>query len=176
MVDRSASPALFQMERPARQESSRASLPRQPDFRRPAMASYRRGRGSGEVAPYTAPRRIPQPAINIEKPCGQWSRPAAGLINGVRPNSPPQTTSVVSRRSCSSRRVNNADKPASKDFTLARLAFVIVDVGVPPGQRNLDRARPDLDQTCRRQTAATKGGVAELVTYGAAVHLKHRMR
>src|SRR5919107_1403574 len=47
------------------------------------------------------PRLMPPPAIHIVNARGWWSRPSsfepfrASLI-GVRPNSPPQTTSVVS--------------------------------------------------------------------------------
>ena len=33
---------------------------------------------------------MPPPASATLKPVGQWSRPPAGLIVGVRPNSPPQ--------------------------------------------------------------------------------------
>ena len=39
---------------------------------------------------------MPAPAIKIEPAEGQWSRPPAELILGVRPKSVSQTTSVVS--------------------------------------------------------------------------------
>jgi hypothetical protein len=53
------------------------------------------------VAPTTAPRFTPPPASSIEKQCGWWSRPRNLLPSrasfiGVRPNSPPHTTSVSS--------------------------------------------------------------------------------
>ena len=38
----------------------------------------------------------PPPAIHMVKPVGLWSRPLPFSLIGVRPNSPPQTTSVSS--------------------------------------------------------------------------------
>src|SRR5258708_661746 len=57
-------------------------------------------------APTTWPPLMPPPAIDIVQHCGQWSRPPAGLIFGVRPNSPIATTIVLesSPRSCKSSR------------------------------------------------------------------------
>ena len=46
------------------------------------------------VEPMTCPGFTPPPAIQIVKPQGLWSRPSPFSLNGVRPNSPPQTTSV----------------------------------------------------------------------------------
>src|SRR5260370_13682996 len=40
------------------------------------------------------PPFTPPPAIHIENPQGLWSRPSPFSLNGVRPNSPPHTTSV----------------------------------------------------------------------------------
>jgi len=51
---------------------------------------------SSSDAPTTWPPFTPPPAIDIVQHCGQWSRPPAGLIFGVRPNSPIATTSVLS--------------------------------------------------------------------------------
>src|SRR5437016_11655714 len=50
----------------------------------------------GSDAPITWPPLIPPPPITIDQHCGQWSRPPAGLILGVRPNSPIATTIVLS--------------------------------------------------------------------------------
>ena len=44
----------------------------------------------------TCPPLMPPPAIDTVQHCGQWSRPPAGLIFGVRPNSPIATTIVLS--------------------------------------------------------------------------------
>ena len=41
------------------------------------------------------PPLTPPPASQIVKPNGLWSRPSLPWANGVRPNSPAQTTSVV---------------------------------------------------------------------------------
>ena len=41
---------------------------------------------------------MPPPASQSEKPNGLWSRPSVPWANGVRPNSPAQTTSVSSSR------------------------------------------------------------------------------
>ena len=46
-------------------------------------------------APWVMPPLMPPPASQIEKPLMWWSRPLPWAI-GVRPNSPPQTTSVSS--------------------------------------------------------------------------------
>jgi hypothetical protein len=54
---------------------------------------------SGSVTPMTWPPRRPPPARARLKPVGQWSRPLKGLIFGVRPNSPQQTT-IVPRSEC----------------------------------------------------------------------------
>ena len=69
--------------------------------------------GFAAVSPCTTPLRIEHPASKVEKPCGQWSRPAVGFICGVRPNSPAQTTNVVSSKSRSSKRRSNAASPKS---------------------------------------------------------------
>src|SRR5205085_2529946 len=49
---------------------------------------------SSSVAPTYWPPFAPPPAIQIVKPQGLWSRPRPLSLKGVRPNSPPQTTSV----------------------------------------------------------------------------------
>ena len=41
------------------------------------------------------PPLTPPPASQTVKPNGLWSRPSEPCANGVRPNSPAQTTSVV---------------------------------------------------------------------------------
>ena len=46
----------------------------------------------------TWPPLIPPPARTVVQAAGKWSRPACGLILGVRPNSPIQTISVESSR------------------------------------------------------------------------------
>src|SRR5436853_530952 len=43
------------------------------------------------------PPLTPPPAIHIVKPHGLWSRPSLLSVVGVRPNSPPHSTSVSSR-------------------------------------------------------------------------------
>ncbi|GIS59854.1 MAG: hypothetical protein CM1200mP2_20790 [Planctomycetaceae bacterium] len=44
------------------------------------------------------PPLMPPPAIQTLKPNGLWSRPSVPCANGVRPNSPAQTTNVSSNR------------------------------------------------------------------------------
>jgi hypothetical protein len=45
------------------------------------------------VRPTTVPGLMPPPANHMVKPQGLWSRPLPFSLKGVRPNSPPQTTS-----------------------------------------------------------------------------------
>src|SRR5262245_3125550 len=60
---------------------------------------------SSLVAPITWPPLIPPPASTALNVLGQWSRPSGRPNFGVRPNSPIQTISVVSRRPLSFRSV-----------------------------------------------------------------------
>ena len=70
------------------------------------------------VSPTTCPPLIPAPAMNIENPHGLWSRPEPFSLKGVRPNSPPHTTSVVSSSPCALRSVSS---PAMGLSTLAHI-------------------------------------------------------
>src|SRR5207248_2304482 len=67
-------------------------------------------RPTGSVAPSACPPFTPPPASHIENPCGLWSRPFVPSLIGVRPNSPPQTTSVSLS---SPRRFRSVSKPAT---------------------------------------------------------------
>ena len=61
------------------------------------------------VRPMTWPFLMPPPAIHMVKPHGLWSRPLPFSLNGVRPNSPPHTTSVLSS---SPRAFRSVSRPA----------------------------------------------------------------
>ena len=82
---------LVDVDAERRTASSRPRLPRAPGD----PSGMRR---VSSDAPTTWPPFTPPPAIDIVQHCGQWSRPPAGLIFGVRPNSPIATTSVLSSR------------------------------------------------------------------------------
>ena len=72
---------------------------------RAGAGSWRAGRGGGPCSRRRSSRSrrsrrsempafTPPPASHIVKPCGLWSRPSLPWAAGVRPNSPPQRTSV----------------------------------------------------------------------------------
>ena len=65
---------------------------------------------SADEAPIDWPPLTPPPATRALKTRGKWSRPPVGLIAGVRPNSPIQTTRV---RSSIPRRFRSAMSVAS---------------------------------------------------------------
>ena len=105
---------------------------------------------------------MPPPARARLKPLGQWSRPPEGLTLGVRPNSPPHRTTV---RSSSFRRDQVAQQRGERrvEHLDARLVdLVVVDVGVPAVERDLDAAHADLDQPACGQAAAAERRVAVL--------------
>src|SRR5262249_43025699 len=62
----------------------------------------------GSVVPITCPILSPPPAQTIDMAPGQWSRPAVGLIRGVRPNSPNVITSTFWSSPRLARSVTNA--------------------------------------------------------------------
>ena len=100
------------------------------------------------------PALTPPPAIHMVKPYGLWSRPLPFSDIGVRPNSPPQTTSVWSSRP---RRFRSLSRPAT-GWSMARqiLAWFAFDVGVgvPPAARaavELDEPHAALDQAAGQQ-------------------------
>ena len=67
------------------------------------------------------PPLTPPPASQIVKPSGLWSRPSFPSAYGVRPNSPPQTTSVSSS---SPRAFRSVSRPAI-GWSTARAIFVV---------------------------------------------------
>src|SRR5881397_2319820 len=92
------------------------------------------------------PPFTPPPAIHMVKPLGLWSRPSPFSLIGVRPNSPPHTTSVSSRRP-------RSFKSRSRPATGAVVLFDVV-VGVPfaaGAAVELDEAHPALDETPRQK-------------------------
>ncbi len=80
---------------------------------------------SSLVLPTTCPVRIPPPASATDQAAGQWSRPALLLIFGVRPNSPWQTTRVVSSNPRSlrsaSREANASSSAPQRSLTRSKL-------------------------------------------------------
>ena len=64
---------------------------------------------TASVEPMTCPPFTPPPASHMLKPCGLWSRPLVPSVIGVRPNSPPQMTSVSFS---SPRRFRSVSNPA----------------------------------------------------------------
>ena len=122
----------------------------------------------------TWPPLIPPPARTVVQAAGKWSRPACGLILGVRPNSPIQTISVESsspRLRRSSIRAAQAGSSTCAEL-LDRLEVLLV--GVPAGrhrpvgrrQRDLDERHAPLDQPAGEQ--------APLAERGPAVGVAHR--
>ncbi len=69
---------------------------------------------------------MPPPAIHIVKPYGLWSRPEPLSETGVRPNSPPQTTSVSS--SSPRRFRSRISAAAAWSMSGTALAQVLLDV------------------------------------------------
>ena len=111
-------------------------------------------------APMTWPPLTPPPARATLKTLGKWSRPALGLILGVRPNSPIQTTSVWSSMPRCFRSVIRVAKPGST--WLGELAdfFVVLLVGVPAVGADLDERDAGLDQPAGQQAALAERGPA----------------
>ncbi len=74
------------------------------------------------------PGLTPPPASHIVKPCGLWSRPSSPCAVGVRPNSPPQRTSVSSS---SPRAFRSASRPAiGRSTSRAFCAWSLLQVAV----------------------------------------------
>ena len=101
----------------------------------------------------TWPPLTPPPARATLKTLGKWSRPALGLILGVRPNSPIQTTSVLSSmpvvlQVVDQRGEGRVDLPGE----LAD-AVVVLLVGVPAVGADLDERDAGLDEPAGQQAA-----------------------
>ena len=93
------------------------------DRARASGAPPRAGR-SRPCVPIVWPPLTPPPAIHMVKPHGLWSRPLPFSLNGVRPNSPPQTTSVSSSRPRAFRSVEQAgDRLVGRPAPLRVVAF-----------------------------------------------------
>src|SRR5207244_4889379 len=72
------------------------------------------------VRPITCPVLMPPPASTVVQALGKWSRPLLPLILGVRPNSPIQTTSVLSS---SPRTRNSSSSVAQAGSSTPQRAF-----------------------------------------------------
>ena len=92
---------------------------------------------------------------------GQWSRPAFWLIRGVRPNSPIQTTIVLSSRPRWARSATSAPI-ALVELGEEALGEGVegVGVGVPAAERDLDERHPLLDQPPGHQAARAERALA----------------
>ena len=100
------------------------------------------------------------------KPSGLWSRPSPFSLIGVRPNSPPQMTSVSSSRP---RALRSLSRPAiGLVHGAAELGVVLLDlgVGVPLAARaavELDEADAALDEAAGEQAVAAEDGGLRLI-------------
>ena len=112
------------------------------------------------VAPTTWPPLMPPPAIHIVKPRLWWSRPRPDSASGERPNSPPQTTSVLSSRPATLQVLEQAGDGPVGLGGLAEVVLLDVVVGVPlqvarPAARDdADEPDPVLDELPGQQAAA----------------------
>src|SRR5262249_16096131 len=124
---------------------------------------------NSSVAPWTRPPRTPPPASHMLKPRLWWSRPLPCAV-GVRPNSPPQITSVSSSRPRCFRSV----KSHAIGWSLAWAGRRGVRV-VPVGVRGMVGAVGDLRHAhaALRHAAGDQAGVGELA---AAVAPPRRLR
>jgi hypothetical protein len=98
------------------------------------------------VAPYVVPPVTPAPASRTVWAKGQWSRPACGLIRGVRPNSLIMSSSVSWNNPRPARSATRAERPRSNGGSLAKVPIgAVVEGGLfeaarpwvagPAGQR-----------------------------------------
>ena len=104
---------------------------------------------------------MPPPASHIEKPLMWWSRPLPCAI-GVRPNSPPQMTSVSSSMPRCFRSLISA--AARLSTSLAATCDVVLDaaVVVPVAVIELDEAHAALGQPPGQQAVGRERAVAAL--------------
>ena len=86
--------------------------------------------------------------------------PARRLTVGVRPNSPAHNTTVFRSRSRFFRSRIKAAKAGSRMASCSRVDLVVVGMGVPAVEGDLDAAHAHLDQPPRRQAAPAKRRVA----------------
>ena len=121
---------------------------------------------NSSVAPMVRPGRMPPPAIHMVKAWGWWSRPrlrpSAALAStiGVRPNSPPHTTSVSSSMP---RCFEVAQQRGGRPVGLRRLApNPALDVGVvvPAGVVDLDESDAAFGQATGQQAVVGEGRLA----------------
>ena len=105
------------------------------------------------------PPLTPPPASHIEKPLALWSRPFWPSDVGVRPNSPPQITSVSSSRP---RPLQVGQQRRDRLVGLLGVVAVVEDVGVIVPR--LAVAEIDLHHAhaALRQAAGHQAGVGEL--------------
>ena len=102
------------------------------------------------------PPLTPPPARATLKTLGKWSRPAFGLILGVRPNSPIQTTSVFSSMPCRFRsRISVRETRVDLGRELADFLVVLL-VRVPAVGADLDERDARLDQATGEEAALTE--------------------
>ena len=123
------------------------------------------------MVPTYWPPFAPPPAIHMVKPHGLWSRPLLCSLNGVRPNSPPQTTRVSFSMP---RAFRSASRPAiglSVDpHYFGVIAFEVV-MRIPAAARaavQFDETHSALHQLARHQAVRSEDGGGRVVH---AVHL-----
>ena len=102
---------------------------------------------SSSVAPIAWPPFTPAPASHMLKPCQSWSRPGLPTpsLVGVRPNSPPQTSSVSSHRPV---RFRSVIKRRDRLIGFAGVQLVVRDAVVVavPGIFDVAAAGVELDE------------------------------
>ena len=111
-------------------------------------------------APMTWPPLTPPPARATLKTLGKWSRPALGLILGVRPNSPIQTTSVLLEHAPLLQVGDQGGEPRVDLVGQLADLLVVLLVGVPAVGADLDEGDAGLDQPAGQQAALAERGPA----------------
>ena len=131
------------------------------------------------LAPIVCPPLIPPPITTAEYTRDQWSRPAFGLILGVRPNSPLTTISVCSSRPRWSGEIVDKSRQAlvkrGKQLVLESLEVVVVCVPVVHASHvHLDDGHLRFDQAACQQHRLAKlvPTVSVAVLFGFARDIK----
>ena len=126
-----------------------------------APCPRRRGSRTRRWRRRSCPPLTPPPASQMVKPKGLWSRPSVPWAIGVRPNSPPQTTSVSSSRP---RAFRSFSRPAigwstaRAFFSWPSLRLLCWSQRSAPtfGAEQLDEADAALDQAAGEQALAAE--------------------
>ena len=97
------------------------------------------------------PPLTPPPASQMVKPNGLWSRPSVPWAIGVRPNSPPQTTSVSSQQAAALQVLEQAGDrlvggPGIVGMALLQVAVLVPAVVAQVLTEHLDEPHAALDQ------------------------------